>query len=146
MLQSYPAYQIHALKQLVEYKNFFYPTQTLENDHPEALQKAIEAFIEIFCQHDFADADYRILQGEPKIFVERDMWFHKVDIDTICKFLTYIIWTDRTINNYFFTKIQDRTIEKLLTRLEAIVSNDSRHRQGRANIPETGNNIRGTLF
>jgi hypothetical protein len=151
MLHSYPQYQIQALKQLVEYKNIFYRAQTKENfatpeEDRQPLQKSIEAFIEIFCQHDFADADYRILQGEPTMFADRDLWFHEVNIDTICKFLTYIIWTDRTINNYFLTKIQDGTIEKLLTRLEAIVSSDSRHSQGSVNIPETRNNIHGQMF
>ena len=85
------------------------------------------AFIEIFCQHHFADSDYTILQKESQGDKTPDQWFKEVGVESILKLITYIIWTDKTIQGYFAKRIKDKTFLKLLIRLESIAL--AKHKQ-----------------
>ena len=45
-----------------------------------------------------------------------------MDIDIILQCITYVIWTNKSIDGYFVSKVRDGFIEKLLHRLEKILS------------------------
>jgi len=84
------------------------------------LNKSIHSFIRVFCENHFADSDYTILQKELRSNYTTD-WLGRLSIDVILKLITYIIWTDKSMNGYFVKRIEDNTMLKLLTRLENVV-------------------------
>jgi hypothetical protein len=120
MMQQYTSYQLNALQQLADFRSIFYDEG--ENVRPERLQKAISSFIELFCQNHFADSDYTAIQKKPKQFNTADQWINEFDIDTILKFLTYYIWTNKSHDGYFIRKIKDKTVHKHLERLNQILA------------------------
>ncbi len=125
--------QLKALKQLAYYRGIF-SIDSIRKLKPESgkdnfptVQRAIETFIETFCQNNFANTDYTEIQTEPKGFATENFPSNKVRIDIILKSLTYIIWTNKSSDGYFLKKIKDKTIENLLTRLEDILAADYKH-------------------
>ncbi len=129
----YTTYQLKGLLQLANFRNKFYhiyinePKIGTEKDDAITLKKSMAAFIEIFCQHHFADSDYTILQKESQGDKTPDQWFKEVGVESILKLITYIIWTDKTIQGYFVKRIKDKTFLKLLIRLESIAL--AKHKQ-----------------
>ncbi len=128
-MKDYSLYEIKALHELAGYRNIFYEClkQSEVKDRKvkaanTSLQKSIETFTEIFCQNNFADADYTIIQNGPRGFKTAEEWINQNNIETVLKCLTYIIWTDKSINGYFIRSIKNRLIDKHLTRLENILS------------------------
>jgi hypothetical protein len=121
MPQEYTPYQLKSLLQLADFRNKFYETNIgKKKKQPLALKKSIDAFIDIFCQNHFADSDYTILQKELCSNYITEQRVNQISMDVILKWVTYIIWTDKTIHAYFIKKIEDKTIQKLLTRLECL--------------------------
>jgi len=123
MPKEYTTHQLNNLLQLADFRNKFYNIHTSEpnigkkRDDAIALKKTIYSFIRIFCENHFADSDYTILQKEFRSNYASE-WFNRVSIDTILKLITYIIWTDKSMNGYFVKRIEDKTMLKLLIRLE----------------------------
>ena len=127
-MKDYSSYELKALQELAGYRNIFYdrllPTGNKDRKvKPDtiSLQKSIDTFIEIFCQNNFADADYTIIQNGPREFETAEDWINQINIDTVLKCLTYIIWTDKSNNGYFMKSIKSKLIDKHLTRLENIL-------------------------
>lgn len=131
MIKEYSSYELSALQQLAGYRHIFYD-DTLKadikskktKDRDTALQKSIDNFIEIFCQNNFADTDYSVIQNRPKEFESADLWINQINVDTVLKCLTYIIWNNKIDEGYFLKKINDKLVEKHLTRLENILTED----------------------
>lgn len=136
MSQEFNQYQIAALQQLAEYRSVFkssdYPL-TLKtkpvNGSKLTLQQFIDSFIEIFCQHNLADSDYSVILQKPSRSSGFKEWVNTLDISAILQALTYAIWTDKTFNEYFLRKINDSSVELLLTRLYDILAESYRQQQ-----------------
>lgn len=90
----------------------------------EKTEKEFAGFSDIFCENDFADSDYTIIQTEPFRFESRELWFEQVSLSTIFKCFTYIIWTSKANKEYLIRKVKDGTIFYLLQRLEVILINN----------------------
>ena len=120
MIKQYSSYQLRALQQLADFRHIFYDEN--RNVRTDQLQRFITFFIEIFCQNNFADSDYSTIQKKPKQFATPDQWIKEFDIDTVLKFLTYYIWTNKSHDGYFIRKIKDKTVHKYLERLNQILS------------------------
>jgi Family of unknown function (DUF6508) len=125
MPNQYTTYQLKGLLQLADFRNKFYDIHTSQpkigkkRQDTIILKKSIHSFIRIFCENHFADSDYTILQKELRSKCTTD-WFNRLSIDLILKLITYIIWTDKSMNGYFVKRIEDKTMLKLLTRLEKV--------------------------
>lgn len=125
MPNEYTTYQLKGLLRLADFRNKFYDIHTSQpqigKKRQEAiiLKKSIDSFIRIFCENHFADSDYTILQKELRSNYATD-WLNRLSVDVILKLITYIIWTDKSMNGYFVKRIEDKTMLKLLTRLESV--------------------------
>src|SRR3982751_567438 len=98
MTKQYNTYQLKALQQLADFRSIFYDED--KSVRTDLVHKAINSFIELFCQHHFADSDYSSIQKRPKKFTTTDQWISEFDIDTILKWLTYYIWTNKSNEGY----------------------------------------------
>jgi len=125
MSHQYSLYQLSALQRLADFRNLFYDEKG--NVRTESLQKSINAFVELFCQNNFADSDYTSIQKKPEKYATIDQWIDQFDIETILKCITYYIWTNRSNKGYFVAKIKDRTLLKYLSRLNDILSKEYMH-------------------
>ena len=85
-----------------------------------------QEFIEIFCSHDLANSDYAAIQIAPLRYNSFEDWVDDIDIETILKSITYIIWTDKIVDSYFNAKVEDRSIYFLLRKLELLL-NETQH-------------------
>lgn len=128
MLRQYNSYELKALKQLSEYRTSFFaePNNTRnkkaspKNPDNELSQK-IDKFTELFCENNFADADYSIIQKDQYSFESLDEWIDSMDIGLILQCITYIIWTNKSNKGYFLKKINDCFLIKILGRLHVII-------------------------
>jgi hypothetical protein len=129
MLQQYSQNELQALKKLADYRNIFSVSNALpkakRNSKPNNdtdLPRNIEQFIELFCGHNFADTDYSIIQNDQHSIESPEEWINNMSPETIMKCITYVIWTNKSIKGYFVKKINDRFLEKVLTRLNDILA------------------------
>ena len=128
MPQEFNQYQIAALQQLADYRGVFKTgglPLTLKTKPVKGskvtLQQFMDSFIEIFCQNNFADTDYSIIQNKPSGNPRMQEWVKGIDIKIILQCFTYAIWTDKTFEGYFLRKINDGSVELLLVRLNEIL-------------------------
>ncbi len=49
-------------------------------------------------------------------------WYDKLNIDQALRLLTYIIWTDKLSSGYLLIKVKDKTVYRILNRLELILA------------------------
>ena len=133
MPQEFNQYQIAALQQLADYRGVFKTggsILTLKTKPVKGskitLQQFIDSFIEIFCQNNFADTDYSVIQNKPNGILLLKEWVKSIDIKTILQCFTYAIWTDKTFDGYLLRKINDSSVELLLIRLNEILSENYR--------------------
>ena len=129
LLNDFTSYQVYGLKRLASYKKKFYshdfsisPKNSSKKANREAL---IGEFIDIFCEHNFADTDYSVIQQEPLEFSTMDEWIHQASVSSILKSFTYFICTDKIVEGYFNGRIENHTVEKLLHRLEAAIKEEN---------------------
>ena len=124
MLNSFSSYQINALKQLTAYRKKFYDGGTLYA-FKKARKDPAQEFIDIFCEHNFADTDYNIIQQELMEFDTIEAWVNQASLPAILKCLTYFIWTDKIMEGYFKTRIENKSVDRLLMRLEVLLKEDN---------------------
>jgi hypothetical protein len=123
------SYQVYGLKRLSAYRKKFYGVEPNSGNKSVSntikRQKLIQEFIYIFCEHNFADTDYTVIQNEPLEFDTMDEWIQQASISSLLKSLTYFIWTDKIVEGYFNGRIENRTIEKILLRIEAAIREEN---------------------
>lgn len=124
MLNSLSSYQINALKQLAAYRKRFYDGG-LSIPFKKAKKDPVQEFIDIFCEHNFADTDYNIIQQELMEFDSIEAWVNQASLPAVLKCFTYFIWTDKIMEGYFKTRIENRSVERLLVRLETLLKEDN---------------------
>ncbi len=128
MHKQFSSYQLNGLTKLIAFKEHFKKNEDKHSVKASQSQKNqtrvtsfSQQFIEIFCGHDLADTDYAIIQTELFKYDTIEQWINQVSIETILKYTTYIIWTDKIVEGYFGTKIKDQTLYSLLNRLEILL-------------------------
>ena len=127
MKREYSKNEFKALEQLAGFRDIFYqhlsvPGSKIKNSNNDAeLKKSAHNFIEIFCENNFADTDYSIIQLEPREFETADLWINQINIDTVLKCLTYLIWNNKIYEGYCLKIIKDGLVVKHLSRLKNIV-------------------------
>lgn len=109
-------YKHIGLQRILAYKSSFIPSSTKD-------EKAISNFVNLFCEYQLADNNYMNIQFEATLQKNNDKWFDTLTIDQVLQFITYIIWTDKFIAGYLYSKIKDNTIFRLLKRAEDICKN-----------------------
>lgn len=123
-------YQLNGIAKLLTYKNSMMPEK---DEHKLSFKAALrkipgafkkkeaQSFINIFCEHLLADTDYDVIRQETIQYNAQQQHIDQMSLDVILKTLTFIIWTDRSVEGYFFAKINDNTLFHLLSRLETLV-------------------------
>jgi hypothetical protein len=81
----------------------------------------VSEFVNLFCEYQLADNNYMNIHLEAVQQDNNEAWFASLSFDQVLKFLTYIIWTDKFVDGYLTSKIEDKTIFRLLARLEQIL-------------------------
>lgn len=94
---------------------------SLLNTFAPVTEEDINNFTSVFCDHQLADTDYDIIQKEAFNFNSPEDYIEQSQVDVILKAITYIIWTDRIVEGYFYAKIHDGILFKLLSRLEKLL-------------------------
>ena len=127
MNQFYTPYQLNGLSKLLSFKPYFALQQnSAASKHyhkkqvPASKEKVTE-FTRIFCDHLLADTDYAVIQREGSQYASPLLHIAHMQRDVLLKVLTYIIWTDRIVEGYFFSKINDLTLSSVLDRLEVLL-------------------------
>lgn len=123
-------YQLNGIAKLLTYKNSLTPEQ---DEHKLSFKAALrkipgafkrmqaQSFINIFCEHLLADTDYDAVQQHAIEYNEQQQ-IDQMPLEVILKTITFIIWTDRSVEGYFYAKMHDYTIFHLLNRLETLIS------------------------
>lgn len=123
MLHNLSTYQIDALRQLAAYRRRFYDS-SLTAHLKKSKKDHIQEFIAIFCGNNFADTDYYIIQQELAEFDSIEAWINQASLEAVLKCITYFIWTDKIMDGYFKTRIENKSVEKVLARLETLLKED----------------------
>lgn len=127
MPQKLTRHQVNGIKKLVPFKKFFKKEKSeavihlYQKTKPEDNKNA-QKFIETFCGHNLADTDYGLIQSDINHYDSLKQFVNEASIETILKYLTYVIWTDKFINGYFSAKVNDHTIYYLIDRLEVLLN------------------------
>ena len=109
--------------QLTAYRKRFYDDRGIQ--HAKKMKRdPVQEFIDIFCEHNFADTDYSIIQQEPLEFDTLEEWINQASLPAILKCFTYYIWTDKILDGYFNTRIENKNIDQLLLRLETLLKEE----------------------
>ena len=128
VLENLTQYQVYGLRKLASYRKKFYtPEHNVSHSHvaKKNRERLIREFIDTFCEHNFADTDYSIIQQEPLEFSSMEEWIQQASVAAILKSFTYFIWTDKIVEGYFNGRIENRTVELLLLRLDAAIEEES---------------------
>ena len=80
----------------------------------------MDTFINTFCSHEMADSDYISIHQEANQYSQGKELFADTTIEKLLKHLTYIIWTDKSVEGYFLARIKDQTIYHILDRLSSL--------------------------
>ncbi|MEP6845385.1 MAG: hypothetical protein ABI861_05255 [Panacibacter sp.] len=136
MPQEFNQYQIAALQQLADYRSVFKTEGALFTLKTKpvkgtkiTLQQFLDSFVDVFCQNNFADTDYSVIQNKHSGYKGFAEWIKDADLSIILQCLTYAIWTDKTYEGYLLRKVNDRSFEILLTRLDNILSENYRQQK-----------------
>lgn len=128
-MKNLTAYQLNGVSKLLSYKHSLTPDENerklsfhaaLKIIPGSFLKKQVQAFINIFCEYQLADTDYDVIQTDNRKYASTEQHIEHMPLEVVLKFLTFIIWTDRIVDGYFFAKIHDKTMYWLLSRIEAL--------------------------
>jgi hypothetical protein len=109
-----PEYRLSGVQRLLHYKPVFDPVSVKDSAQ-------VSEFVNLFCEYQLADNNYMNIHLEAVQQDNNEAWFASLSFDQVLKFLTYIIWTDKFVDGYLTSKIEDKTIFRLLARLEQIL-------------------------
>ncbi len=117
-------YQSEGLRKLIRY-NRKYP---LNDNAYKSNRKIIDEFITLFCEYDLADNDYMAIQlaANGNNSLTNYIFQNKLSLEYILKCITYIIWTDRIVDNYLYNRLKDNTFVELMSQLEELLSKEQK--------------------
>ncbi|MEX6687025.1 hypothetical protein QTN47_05945 [Danxiaibacter flavus] len=117
-------YQSEGLRKLIRY-NRKYP---LNDTAYKSNRKIIDEFITLFCEYDLADNDYMAIQlaANNNNSLTNYIFKNKLSLASILKCITYIIWTDRIVDNYLYNRLKDNTLIELMNQLEELLSKEQK--------------------
>lgn len=130
-MKNLTTYQLNGISKLLSYKHSLTPPENelrlsfnaaLKIIPGSFLKKQAQAFINIFCEYQLADTDYEVIQQNTAKYNSPEHHIQHMPLEVVLKTLTYIIWTDRIVDGYFFAKIHDRTMFSLLSRMELLIT------------------------
>lgn len=130
-MKNLTTYQLNGISKLLPYKHSLTPQENelklsfnaaLKIIPGSFLKKQAQAFINVFCEYQLADTDYDAIQKNTPKYASPEHHIQHMPLETVLKTLTYIIWTDRIVDGYFFAKIHDKTMFWLLSRLELLLN------------------------
>jgi hypothetical protein len=81
--------------------------------------RLMDNLVNIFCTHDLPDNNYISIHLEASQYNNKEL-FVNAPIEKLLKHLTYIIWTDKLVDNYLPARIKDMTIYLILERLSVL--------------------------
>lgn len=110
MPTSTSEYKIAGLQRLSTYRKHFDPTGKID-------EKAVNEFVNLFCEYQLADNNYMNIHQQAIDHPDHEDWFSNLSLQEVLRYITYIIWTDRFIENFLLKKISDATMQRLLNRL-----------------------------
>ena len=129
LLLNLNSYELQGLHQLISYRKQFYPEENsasgfllVKRRKQKTLEEIMNSFVNVFCQHNFANTDYSGLVELNKKHSSDKEVIENMSADTILKALTYIIWTDITNAGFFESMIKNYTLFYLLSRLELLMA------------------------
>lgn len=108
-----PLYKTAGLQRILTYKQAFQPAS-----QPD--QVSIDRFVNLFCEYQLADNNYMNLHLQPGFQHDDELWFGALHVDQVLQLITYIIWTDRFVPGYLLAKVNDKSLFRLLERLEQL--------------------------
>ncbi|MBN9297162.1 MAG: hypothetical protein J0I41_09125 [Filimonas sp.] len=134
MINSFTTYQLLGLNKMLSFKETFRQKMarplsfkaSLQNSFAPVSEEEISHFTSIFCDHQLADTDYDVIQKEAGNFKSPEDYIAQSQLDVILKSITYIIWTDRIVEGYFYAKVHDGILYRLLSRLEMLLKGEER--------------------
>jgi hypothetical protein len=80
----------------------------------------LKDFVNLFCEYQLADNNYMDIHLQGGANSNKDEWFTTLTTDQVLRYITYIIWTDKFSEGFLFSKVEDKTLYKLLSRLQQI--------------------------
>jgi hypothetical protein len=118
-------YKLTGIQRILSYKTAFEPEvlSNRNNTPKKRISKEIAEFINLFCEYQLADNNYMDLQIKARQYrTNLQEWYNSLTIDEVLKSLTYIIWTDKFVENYLASRIEDSSVYFLLSRLDLLQS------------------------
>ncbi|HEX6915562.1 MAG TPA: DUF6508 domain-containing protein [Chitinophagaceae bacterium] len=106
-------YKAAGLQRILAYKTFFDPEVKRDS-------VGVNRFINLFCEYQLADNNYGDIHFEGNQNKDNPAWFATLSLDQVLQYITYIIWTDRFMAGYLESRILDRTMYHLLSRMEQL--------------------------
>lgn len=80
------------------------------------LNRLMDNLVNVFCTHNLPDNNYISIHLEASQYNNKQL-FVNATVEKLLKHLTYIIWTDKLVDNYLPARIMDQTIYLILQRL-----------------------------
>jgi len=114
-------YQSDGIKKIVAMKQEFVPF----NFNAAQKKENIDQFINTFCEYQLADNDYMNIEVNSEFNKVNAKSFYQLTLEKVLKHITYIIWTDKVVPDYFADRVRDNTIYHLLNRLERLELEDA---------------------
>jgi hypothetical protein len=105
--------QLEGIRKIIALKNDF---AVLSNAQQNRL---MDSLVNIFCTHDLPDNNYISIHLEASQYNNKQL-FVNAPVEKLLKHLTYIIWTDKLVDNYLPARIKDGTIYIILERLAVL--------------------------
>jgi hypothetical protein len=117
-MKNLTQYQQQGIEKLYAYTDCF--------DTSDASYKAVNLackteFIRIFCDHELADSDYGYITDKMRN-LNREDFLQNLSMRDALKMLTYIIWTDKIMEGFFLSKVNDQTLFKLMQCLQYLAA------------------------
>ena len=106
-------YKHTGIQRILSYKSAFSPTSSKDDT-------TINSFVNLFCEYQLADNNYMNIHFEANANKDNDSWYASLSLDQTLQFITYIIWTDKFLTDYMYSKISDKTMFRLLARVEVL--------------------------
>jgi hypothetical protein len=107
-------YKFSGLQRISSFKDTFLAGDASSDN------RSLNDFVNLFCEYQLADNNYMNIQHEALLHANEPRWFDGLSLDEVLRLITYIIWTDKFLDGFLSTKVKDKTMYRLLARLEEI--------------------------
>ena len=120
MTTTLSPFQTNGLKKLTTIKARVHPDYYRNNTSLQA--NLLSELTQIICEHQLADSDYSTLPEHRTRFKTDEDWLNQFTVGGICKYFTYLIWTETVMAGNLAKRVEDSSVYLLVVRLEALLS------------------------